>query len=290
MGLAVLLIGGSAAAQPVTPTQELAKARDAVRSSKWDECKRRLSYVLYPKPKLSMATDINEAHLLLGVCHFETKDTRSADREIRVALVADSDLSLDPLLFSESAVKFFDTIKKDVKKKEADDAEKARLARERDLALKAVRNARVIEHRKLWVNFVPFGAGQFQNGQRRKAVAFAIGQAAFGATSMIAYGLQITRFGLGGSVPRDKVAEINRLQLIQIGAGAVTLGLMAWGIIDSLYHYKGKIERKADESEIEQMLRDMKRREERNKKSSFKLLPTPAPRGNGGSLVLQWEF
>jgi hypothetical protein len=283
--------GSVARAQPSsTPVQELSKAREAVRSSKWGECKRRLTYVLYPKPKLSQATDINEAHLLLGVCHFETSDKDSADREIRTALVADSDLSLDPLLFSEASVKFFEAIKKDIKKKEADDAEKSRLARERDAALRAVRNARVIERSKLWVNFVPFGAGQFQNGQRKKAVAFAVSQAAFGAASMIAYGLQITRYGLGGGVPADKVDEINRLQVIQISTGAVALGLMAWGIIDALYHYKPQIERRADESEIEQMLREMERRERRKKKSSLLLLPAPSPRGDGGSLVLQWEF
>ena len=56
-----------------------------------------LNYLLYPSKRLSQADDIVEAHLLFGVCSYETGDPTTARREFEEALDLQIDLELDPV-------------------------------------------------------------------------------------------------------------------------------------------------------------------------------------------------
>jgi hypothetical protein len=101
---------------------------------------------------------------------------------------------------------------------------------------------RIIERRQYWVNFVPFGAGQLQNGRRGKAIAFAATQGVAAATSVGIFVHLVNRYGWGGTVPSADAAEVRRLQQIQIGAGVVFVGLAVWGVVDSLRDYEPVVE------------------------------------------------
>ena len=46
---------------------------------------------------------------------------------------------------------------------------------------------RTVEKRNFLVNFVPFGAGQFQQGRTSLGIVFAAGEGALAVTSIIAY-------------------------------------------------------------------------------------------------------
>ena len=184
-----LLASNSATAQestteaPITPAARLQAARDAFQTKNCPEVKRNLNMVLYPKPLLSQIDDLIEAHTLLGVCHFLGKNQLAARSEFEQALGLDSNLTLDRKLFSVDAVEFFDSVKKEKQEAEAKTAELRRVAEERDRLRKALENLVVIEKRPYYINFVPFGAGQFQNGHTRKGILFFSGELAFGGTS-----------------------------------------------------------------------------------------------------------
>ena len=104
------------------------------------------------------------------------------------------------------------------------------------------RNVRFFERRQYWVNFVPFGMGQFQNGERGKGIAFAASQGAAAATSLVVFVHLVNRYGYDGKVPRDEAAEVRRLQQVQIGASIAFAGLAAWGIVDALRDYEPVVE------------------------------------------------
>ena len=74
--------------------------------------------------------ELAEAHLLLGVSHFEVSSETEAEVEFRNALRYDIDLALDPLLFSEKAVAFFEATKAAYREKAVEDAEMRRLVLE----------------------------------------------------------------------------------------------------------------------------------------------------------------
>jgi hypothetical protein len=113
---------------------------------------------------------------------------------------------------------------------------------EEDSLARTLRNVRYFEKRQYWINFVPFGMGQFQNGRRGKGIAFAGSQGAAAATSIGVFVYLVNRYGYGGKVPRDEASEVRRLQQIQLGASIAFAGLAAWGIVDALRDYEPVVE------------------------------------------------
>jgi hypothetical protein len=118
----------------------------------------------------------------------------------------------------------------------------------------------VYERHSYLLNFAPFGAGQFQNGQRRKAWIFAGSEAALGAISVGAFAVNLKLFGLrphrnclvaqdvdAGGLPRpcppdqidhsdeDLSRNLLRLQLV---SGGLFFAVAIWGAIDAVMHYQ----------------------------------------------------
>ncbi|HTJ46320.1 MAG TPA: hypothetical protein VL463_29650 [Kofleriaceae bacterium] len=88
-----------------------------------------------------------------------------------------------------------------------------------------------------YVDFIPFGAGQLQNGQRGKGLAFAIAEGATAATSAGIW-LYLDRHYEDGRVPADEALRSQRLQRIEIGTGVAFLALFALGVADALAHHE----------------------------------------------------
>ena len=78
--LAVVSAPASAA-----PAGDLDGARDAFRRGDFKDAVPVLSHLLYPTPRLARNEDLVEAHVLLGVCAFETGDRATAIREFEEA-------------------------------------------------------------------------------------------------------------------------------------------------------------------------------------------------------------
>jgi hypothetical protein len=102
--------------------------------------------------------------------------------------------------------------------------------------------------RPYYLNFVPGGIGQFQRGSIGKGTFFAVTQLATAATSAGIWLYLVQTYGYGGTVPREDAAFARRLQQIEIGTGVAFLGLVAWGIVDSLIHYKPQVQVRGDDS------------------------------------------
>jgi len=96
--------------------------------------------------------------------------------------------------------------------------------------------------RPYYVNFVPFGAGQFQNDESGKGTALAIGEGATVATSVGIWLYLAQRYGVeSNEVPVGDVARVHALQLTEIGTGIAALALYGTGVVDSLYHYRARV-------------------------------------------------
>jgi tetratricopeptide (TPR) repeat protein len=271
-----VLVGASGLAQ-ASPRQELQDARATFLKGDYEKAIAIFSSLLYPTSRLAKTSEIAEAHLLLGVCFVETGKRDSAIREFEEALFLDDGLTLDESLFSKNAINVFNRSRKEI-------LAKAKEAKEREALSKALENLVVYEKHQYWVNFVPFGAGQFQNGQRSKGVAFFIGQAVSGGASLGLWSYQVFKYGFRGQVPRDEVDTVNTLQIFQVGSSVVFYSLMAWGIVDSLYNYQHEVKRKADPA----LLKDYGNLLESGETSSLMIVPNASPDSAG--LSVMWEF
>lgn len=282
--LAALLALALPASAAATPADELTAARAQFAARDYAAAIPALNLLLYPTPRLSRRDDLLEAHVLLGAAAFEAGDRAVARREFEEALFLDPELTLEALYYSAEAVALFDEVKRDLAAQAARDAERRALA-EANEALQAALDAMVvIETRPFYVNLIPFGAGQFQNGQRARGLWFAASQALTGGLSAGIWLYLVGEYGLPGRVPPEDVGRVRTLQQLEIGAGAACLGLMAWGIVDALLHHRPSVRRAPDEDLLPPELRQRLRRPPA---AALRLAPTLVPAGASASAGVQ---
>jgi tetratricopeptide (TPR) repeat protein len=302
--LILTALAGAAASAPATaaatPAEDLGRARDAFRKGDYQVAIPLLNYLLYPSPRLAQTRDLVEAHVLFAVCALETGDRLTAAREFEEALFLQADLELDGnALFSRAAIDLFAETRAAFEERARRDAERRALAEERERLRRYRESLIVYEVRPYYVNFIPFGAGQFQNGDRKKGLAFAASQAITGGVSAGIWLYLVGEYGIGGAVPADEVDRARRLQEIEVGAGIACLGLVAWGVVDSLLHYRPRVQVSGDDSLLptdvvppatpgKRPSRPTPAPPEKPPTSSLRFTPVPLPGGAGATLT--WDF
>ena len=249
--------------QMVAPAEELQRGKNAFDRGEFKRAVEIVRPLLYPELRLHSDSQIVVAHRILGVSYLFEKQQVAATGEFRKLLQLRPDYHFDPLLDPPEVVDFFNTVRKDygaeLARLEArrKDAERARL-RDKEECEKVRAGPAFIEKRvgrnSFAVSFIPFGAGQFQNGQSGKGWAFLTVQGVLGAvsvgafaTNLAVYGLRpqrTCRYDLGDSVcPPEAIdhTDENRsrwLTRVQVASGALFLGTVVWGIVDAIYYYR----------------------------------------------------
>ncbi|MGZ6071052.1 MAG: hypothetical protein ACXWK8_07525 [Myxococcaceae bacterium] len=217
-------------------------------------------------------------HKLAGLAAFNLKRTEQAQRHINALLRIDPDFALDPFVYPPTAVAFvekqrtalaaeLDRIR--AERRAADAAakraaeERAALAREAEEQRRQIEQmsrqvtVRTVERRSFLVNFVPFGAGQFQQGRVAAGTGFAIAEALLAITSIVAYfayGSMIETRTVtldnrqGGpttitetGIPANRTEEANVWRTLKIGAGLGFYGVWAAGVADAIIHHQDPV-------------------------------------------------
>jgi hypothetical protein len=217
-------------------------------------------------------------HKLAGLAAFNLKRNEQAQRHINALLRIDPDFALDPFVYPPTAVAFvekqrqalaaeLDRIRAERRAQEAAARraaeERAALAREAEEQRRQIEQmsrqvtVRTVERRSFLVNFVPFGAGQFQQGRVAAGTGFAIAEALLAATSIVAYfaygSLIETRTipldnRIGGpttvtstGIPANRAEEANVWRALKIGAGLGFYGVWAAGVADAIIHHQDPV-------------------------------------------------
>jgi hypothetical protein len=217
-------------------------------------------------------------HKLAGLAAFNLKRTDQAQRHIAALLRLDPDFALDPFVYPPPAVAFvekqrqalapeLDRIRAERRaqaaaaKRAAE--ERAALAREAEEQRRQIEEmsrqvtVRTVEKRSFLVNFVPFGAGQFQQGRVAAGTGFAIAEALLGITSVVAYfaygSLVETRTVpvenrfpgaapvVETGIPASRQEEANVWRTLKIGAGLGFYGVWAAGVADAIIHHQDTV-------------------------------------------------
>jgi hypothetical protein len=175
--------------------------------------------------------------------------------QFRLLLQQEPDYALDPLAFPTEVVVLFESVKgqlrRDIDRRReaeaneqraaAQEAEAARLKRRENLSrLRGLAESQTIEVRNSrWLASVPFGVGQFQNGQRGLGTALAMAESFAAATSVITY------FGhqglMGDKVTANNSDNLDQRERIWRAANWASFGTFAVlaiaGIVDAHVRY-----------------------------------------------------
>lgn len=221
-----------------------------------------------------------ELNKYAGLAAFFLGDTVGAEEHLLHLLQLNPDYVLDPFAFPPPAIKFFEdlrrksadalnlvrqkiSLREEQLRREALERERARLAaeeqRRRVEQLAAQMTVRTVEKRSLALNFVPFGAGQFQQGRNGMGIALAVTEAGLGATSIIAWAViqsmietksatfrsadpdqkTITLYQTG--IPQNRIREHDAWQIVKYASGAAFYTVYGYGVVDALYHHEDEV-------------------------------------------------
>ncbi|NTX51932.1 hypothetical protein HUA74_25170 [Myxococcus sp. CA051A] len=231
--------------------------------------------------------ELVELHKLAGLAAFNLGRTEEASRHLRALLRLDPDFSLDPFVVPPPAVTFLESIKDDMTneleflrqerrlRQEREKAEAERRERERMEAevlrrraeeLASQVNVRTVEKRNFLVNFVPFGAGQFQQGRNSLGIVFAATEGVLAVTSIISYFAYESLFeerpleldnvldedGKASItiryIPTNRERQRDTWQLLKLASAAGFYTIYALGVVDALYHHEDQVVRTSVET------------------------------------------
>ena len=247
-------------AAPALPNEDLQRGKNAYDRGEFARAVEIVHPLLYPEVHLQTEAQIIQAHRILGVAQLFEKNQTEATHEFRKLLQLMPDYRFDPLLDPPEVVDFFNTVRKGYEAElgELEDKRKAmEQARQRDKEecdkVRASPEKRVGRN-SFTVNFIPLGAGQFQNGHRKKGWAFLVTESVLGAVSVGAFATNLAVYGLrpqracrynfgSAACPADAIdhTDENRsrwLTRIQVASGAMFFGAVAWGVIDAIYFFR----------------------------------------------------
>ena len=177
---------------------ELKRAKDRFEFGSYADCAGTLRQWLATEPALSDEQAV-DAYRMLGISELQLGDQAQARAAFVNLLSFDPDFALDAFLVPPAVVDFFDKVKKEhepalapLRERRRELREQQRLAEEAKRRLLAEEQARTgpatklvrVQERIYLFNWLPLGAGQFQNGQNGKGTALAAGQIAAGLINL----------------------------------------------------------------------------------------------------------
>lgn len=243
--LAVLLHAVPAGAA----SAQLALARSQFAHGEYRKVVDTLEHELYPQAHITDEEELKEARYLLGTAQFFLDHRDKAREEFTKLLYLDPGRELDPLVTDPNVYKFFNEIKNDkrqkleelnrIKQKELEDKKKPS---------KEIVITRTIREGSTFSNFIPFGYGQFRNGQPGKGTFFLVSEllTAGGSIALAAY--QIGTYGWPVRYTTEN--ERNTIQILrdaQLVSGGVFFLLYGIGIWDSFANRPPAFEEKKEE-------------------------------------------
>ena len=252
-------------------------------------------------------TELAELHKLAGLSAFHLNRTEDAARHFRALLRLAPDFILDPFAVPPPAVEYLDGLREQMEpeldlvrqerrlraERERAEEERARAAaeeqRRRQEELARQVTVREVETRSFLVNFVPFGAGQFQQGRNGLGTVFAASEGALAVTSIIAFfayeslfqKTKVTTDDIRGPltvdvryIPTENLPQAQVWSGLKWGSAAGFYGVFAIGVIDALAHHQDQVVR----TRIETLPPAPPR-------ARLHLYPTPGGAGAGFSLA-----
>ena len=163
---------------------------------------------------------------------------------------------VNPAIHPPGLVRFFNRIKKklrikpvEIRRRQSQELSLCRKKLRKDKSLlgrlkKRCGLERIVVKRHLWPAFLPFGVGQFNNGDNTKGWIFfsvEVGLLLANATSYLLAETSWVRNGPSGTVRNDpeSLKRARRVQAAQIASGVLLGATALAGIIEALVSYRG---------------------------------------------------
>ena len=249
---------------------DLKGARDRFEFGSYAEAAGSVRAWLAEHPEATGPDAIN-AYRMLGIAEFKLGDLAGARAAFVSLLSLDPDHALDPFLVEPKVVEFFDQVKKKHEPALAPLRERRRALEEQQRLAEAAKQRLLrdeqarsgpsgkvirVQQRIYLFNWMPFGAGQFQNGQVGKGAAIAAAEAVLAAVNLASILIhnQIAENpgrrcspseGTGCSRPPYSDSDrrlLSRLDTLKYVTAGLFWAAYAYGVVDAHVYYVPRVE------------------------------------------------
>lgn len=221
-----------------------------------------------------------ELNKYAGLSAFNLDLLPEAESHLSSLLRLDPGFGLDPFVFAPATIAFLEKVRQRLKpeldairqlrileaqRKRRFEEDRDRLRREAEEQRRKLEElarhitVRTVEKRSFLVNFLPFGAGQFQQGRSTLGILLASLEGALAATSLISYVAAETfieckpftlddRLSPTGQhtvtvcgIPPARAAEARVWRTLKVTSGVGFYLLYAYGVADALYRHEDQV-------------------------------------------------
>jgi hypothetical protein len=233
---------------PGAPQLALDQGRNAYERGDYHAAIETIHPLLYPRIELRSEESVVEAHRLLALSYLFMKKEDEAYEEVSSLLELRPRYELDPVIDPPVAVRFFEGVKRKQEDKLKEIRERQRIEEERlrkEAEKRRLQERMVIAERQVIKNnrvvaALPFGVGQWQNRESKKAIFFCVSESVMGTLSLAAWIAINRKYPLGTFPPGDQDTA-TALTALQLASGGAFWALVAWGIIDAEVKFKPEI-------------------------------------------------
>ena len=231
---AAVLASFSRLASAATPEEDFVAAENTFRFQDYPAARRMLESLLYPEVRLSDPDQVLKAREYLGAACFWMKDERRMEEEFTAILTRAPTYRMDPFYYPFALIERFD-------------GQRKRLVDLHIITLEAPhppaegprceRQEETIVQRSRVVSFLPFGIGQFQNGDSTKGALFLTGEAIGLGLNIGAWAAAEALRGANGYYSADDATRARNLRVVQYAGLGLLVGLMVWDVVDSALNF-----------------------------------------------------
>ncbi len=221
--LAIMPLAGSAGADEPS---ELAKGRYAYSAGSYDDADAAFRAMLDPKTgTLHDGVLVNEARMYWGATLIAKGRTDDAIRQFEAILAVDPKYEPDPAVFPvQVGYVFIDTrgrFQERARQLEEQKAQREKLKKDQEVAAKKAMverlrylealaaQDRVVEKHSRWIGLVPFGAGQFENGQTALGFFFGATETLLLAGALVTVPIYLTQLHNSSAAYQQGLAPQN---------------------------------------------------------------------------------
>lgn len=213
---------------PVDGKETLARARVLYDYGQYPEMVDLLDDGL--KKSIFADSDLEEVNRFLGIGYFIINNSPKSSEHFLRMLTKNPDAGLDPASVPPTIIKHFEKIKNEnralldiIRAQKNDAPTKVRLER---------------IHNPYFVNFIPFGAGQFQNKEPTKGALFLSGQLLALGINVTAYFVSLNLESYDGYYSAGNSERAKQWRIVQYTSLGVLVALMVGGVIDAVIHHE----------------------------------------------------
>ncbi len=229
VGVALLALEVRAFAQ--SPEERFREAENTFRFQDYAAAEALLYSLLHPEVLLKAPDDVLKAREYLGACYYWLGNEKRMEEEFTALLILAPTYRLDPFYYPPDLIERVERLR-------------ARLAELKIISLEpeerheeekpCLAPKETVTRRSRLVAFIPFGVGQFQNGDNVKGALFLTGQAlALGANVGFFVAAERLR-GADGFYSASDARTARRLRVAQYASLGVLAGLAVWGVLDAV--------------------------------------------------------